>query len=38
VYGILIVLVIVYLPKGIVGTLEYWWYRRNHPLERGGKP
>jgi branched-chain amino acid transport system permease protein len=32
VYGILIVIVIVYLPKGIVGTLEHFLYRRNHPL------
>ncbi|MGL4608307.1 MAG: branched-chain amino acid ABC transporter permease [Trueperaceae bacterium] len=35
VYGILIVIVIVYLPKGIVGTLENYFYRRNHPLEKG---
>lgn len=34
VYGILIVAVIVFLPKGIVGTLEERLYRRRHPLER----
>jgi branched-chain amino acid transport system permease protein len=34
VYGILIVIVIVYLPKGVVGALEHYLYRRNHPLER----
>ncbi len=34
VYGILIVVVIVYLPKGIMGAVETWWYRRNHPLEQ----
>lgn len=37
VYGILIVLVILYLPKGVMGTLEHWLYRKNHPLEKGGK-
>jgi branched-chain amino acid transport system permease protein len=35
VYGILLVAVILYLPKGFVGTLEHYWYKRNHPLERG---
>ncbi len=34
VYGVLIVLVIMYLPKGAMGAVEHWWYRRNHPLER----
>jgi hypothetical protein len=33
----LIVLVIVYLPKGVMGALEHWQYRRNHPLEKGGQ-
>jgi branched-chain amino acid transport system permease protein len=37
VYGILIVLVIVYLPKGVIGAFEQWQYRRNHPLEKAGK-
>ncbi len=36
VYGVLIVLVIVYLPKGIVGTFEEWLYKRQHPLEKRG--
>jgi branched-chain amino acid transport system permease protein len=35
VYGILLVAIILYLPKGILGTLEHYWYKRNHPLERG---
>jgi branched-chain amino acid transport system permease protein len=35
VYGILIVIVIVYLPKGVVGALENYVYRRNHPLGEG---
>jgi branched-chain amino acid transport system permease protein len=33
VYGILIVVVIIFLPKGIVGALEERLYRRRHPLE-----
>jgi branched-chain amino acid transport system permease protein len=37
VYGVLIVLVIVYLPKGIVGTLEERLYKRQHPLEKAGR-
>ncbi len=35
VYGILIVVVILYLPKGVMGTLEHWFYKKNHPLEKG---
>jgi branched-chain amino acid transport system permease protein len=35
VYGILIVVIVIYLPKGILGSLEYWAYRKNHPLEKG---
>jgi branched-chain amino acid transport system permease protein len=35
-FGVLIVVVIVYFPRGLVGTLEHLWYRRNHPLEKGG--
>jgi branched-chain amino acid transport system permease protein len=35
VYGILIIVIVIYLPKGILGSLEYWLYRKNHPLERG---
>jgi branched-chain amino acid transport system permease protein len=35
VYGILIVAVILYLPKGVMGTLEHWLYKKNHPLEKG---
>jgi branched-chain amino acid transport system permease protein len=37
VYGLLIVLVIMYLPKGIMGALQDWAYRRNHTLERARK-
>lgn len=35
VYGILIVVVILYLPKGVMGTLEHWFYKKNHLLEKG---
>jgi branched-chain amino acid transport system permease protein len=35
VYGVLIVVVIMYLPKGVMGTLEHWFYKRQHPLEKG---
>lgn len=34
VYGILIVLVILFLPRGIVGSIQDWLYRRNHPIDR----
>ncbi len=35
VYGILIVVVILYLPKGVMGTLEHWFYKKNHLLDKG---
>jgi branched-chain amino acid transport system permease protein len=36
-FGVLILVVILFFPRGIVGTLENLLYRRNHPLERAGK-
>jgi branched-chain amino acid transport system permease protein len=34
IYGVLIVLVVLFLPEGIVGAVTTWWRRRNH---RGGR-
>jgi branched-chain amino acid transport system permease protein len=35
VYGLLLVLFIIYMPKGILGTGLDWWHRRRGKAERG---
>jgi branched-chain amino acid transport system permease protein len=43
IYGLLLILFIIYMPKGILGTLQEWWQRRSRPAQpapiaRAAKP
>ena len=34
IYGLLLVLFIIYMPSGILGTAQHWWRRRTAPRHR----
>jgi hypothetical protein len=34
IYGILLVVFIIFLPKGVVGSLADWWHARSKRVER----
>ena len=34
IYGLLLILFIIYMPKGILGTATEWWHRRRKPAPR----
>jgi len=38
IYGMLLVLFIIYMPKGILGTATEWWHRKPAPQPKVAKP